>query len=110
MEQTVAKLTKLHEELKEKNERIAELEIENRELKMINENNCLINVASGDEVNGGVECVTRKGELNVPVEIVEKDLLIIGDLIVDSVDPMLSNPDCGSTVVCDHFVIICRGL
>lgn len=100
MEQTVAKLTKLYEELKEKNERIAELEIENRELKMMNEKNCLNNLASGDEVNGGVEGVTREGELNVPVEIVEKDLLIIGDSIVDSVDPLLSNPDGGSTVVC----------
>ena len=46
MEQTVANLTKLYDELKEKNERIAELEIENRELKIFNEKNCKVNLAN----------------------------------------------------------------
>ena len=90
-EKAIAELSAMfNEKLKEKDEKIAQLEAEIAELRSFRNGGGVLDVDVGvvDAVNTNEKVIT------------EHDLLIIGDSIVDSVDPVASNPNGGSTVVC----------
>ena len=90
-ERSLADLTKLfHEQMKEKDRKIAALELENSELRKGIDGGLLVekSVESGisDDVTDG--------------DVTDHDLLVIGDSLVDSIDPKEVNANGGTTVVC----------
>ena len=91
-EKAIAELSAMfNEKLKEKDEKIAQLEAEIAELRSFRNGGPVL-----DDVDVSViDTLVTNEEV-----ITEHDLLIIGDSIVDSVDPVASNPNGGSTVVC----------
>ena len=89
-EKTIAELTRMFkEEMKKKDEKIASLELENAQLR---DSKCENSVKS--KIKAGEDTVADD------VSVTEHDLLIIGDSLVDSIDPQKVNPSGGTTVVC----------
>ena len=91
-EKTIAELTRMFkEEMKEKDKKIEALELENAELRKVKgiENGSLL-------VENGIE----GDDVNLEVDVTDHDLLVIGDSIVDSIDPKDVNANGGTTVVC----------
>ena len=94
-ERSIAELTKIfNETLKEKDEKIANLEAEIADLRGVKNGGIVLDNVCVGVSDDGVDTVTNEKE------VTEHDLLIIGASIVDSVDPVASNPNGGSTVVC----------
>ena len=91
-ERSLADLTKLfHEQMKEKDRKIAALELENSELRKGIDNGGLLVEKS---VESGIsDDVTDD-------DVTDHDLLVIGDSLVDSIDPKEVNANGGTTVVC----------
>lgn len=89
-EKTIAELTRMFkEEMKRKDEKIASLELENAQLREAKSEN-----SGKSEIKAGEDTVVED------VAVTEHDLLIIGDSIVDSIDPQKVNPRGGTTVIC----------
>ena len=93
-EKSLAELTKLfHEQMKEKDRKIAALELENSELR------------KGKGIENGSLLVEKSVESDNSDDIIDDvvtdhDLLVIGDSLVDSIDPKEVNANGGTTVVC----------